>query len=151
MKVLIIYKSVHHGNTKKVAEVMARGLKAKLVEVDQVNQVNLGDYELVGFGSGIYGWRHHQDLLEFINKLPKQNQKKCFIFSTSGFPGKLQHKRLRNILINKGFRIIGEFNCPGWDTFGPLKIFGGMYPTRPNENDLQKASSFVKNLLSAKI
>ena len=51
---MIIYVSVHHGNTAKIAQIMAEVLNAKLVKPNQVNIDELLNYELIGFGSGIY-------------------------------------------------------------------------------------------------
>ncbi len=45
-------------------------------------------------------------------------------------------KKLRGVLIKKGFEIIGEFNCLELDTFGPLKLIGGIKQERPNESDI---------------
>ena len=58
------------------------------------------------------------------------------------------HKKLRKELIKKGFEIIGEFNCPGFDTFGPFKIFDGINKGRPNESDIQKVKEFAKDLIN---
>ena len=148
MKSLIIYKSIHHANTKKVALVLAEDLKADLVEVEKAEKYNFSEYDLIGFGSGIYMWRHHALIFKLINSLPKI-EKKAFIFSTSGVSGKIildLHKILRKKLKSKGFKIIGEFNCLGWDTFSFLKIFGGINKSRPNAKDLEAARSFSKSL-----
>ena len=40
-KVLIIYQSVHHGNTKKVAEAIGDTLEAKLYKPDEVDVKSL--------------------------------------------------------------------------------------------------------------
>ena len=54
MKGLIIYISVHHGNTEKVANIMANTLDASLLQVKQVDTSILEQYDLIGFGSGIF-------------------------------------------------------------------------------------------------
>ena len=148
-RTLIIYMSVHHGNTKKLTETIAKVLGAKIVSPSQVRPKDLINFNLVGFGSGIYGFRHHKDLLDFADSLPNMS-KKAFIFSTAGFPPmwKKWHIALRDKLTKKGFQIIGEFSCPGWDTFGPLALIGGMYKGRPNEKDLEDARNFAQNLIS---
>jgi len=84
MKSLIIYISVHHGNTERVAKVMANILDADLLQVKQADASMLEQYDLIGFGSGIYVGKHHKSLLNFIDKLPMLRNKKAFIFSTSG-------------------------------------------------------------------
>jgi len=148
MKTLIIYESVHHGNTEKVVKIMASVLEADLLKPDEIDKKILFDYDLIGFGSGIYFGKHHKRLLDFINSLPPLN-KKAFIFSTKGgTPTWLNHKKLRKKLIEKGFNIVGEFSCKGFDTFGMLKYIGGINKNRPNEKDLEKAKSFAEELLS---
>ncbi len=146
MKTLIIYTSVHHGNTEKIAKVIAKVLNATLLKTNEVDVNTLKEYDLIGFGSGIYAWRHHRSLLKLANKLPTLN-KKAFIFSTAGAPSISNHNSLRKKLINKGFTIVKEFSCKGFDTFGPLKLIGGLNKDRPNEQDLKKSENFAKSLL----
>ncbi len=151
MKVLIIYSSTYHKNTERIAQAMAEVLDADLVETQNAKPEDILNYDLIGFGSGIYTWKHHKLLLKFVDSLKPANGKKAFIFSTSGAPGgKKYHKKLREELIKKGFDIVGEFNCLGWDTFGPLKLIGGMNKGRPNEQDIENAKNFAKELMKIK-
>lgn len=148
MKTLIIYLSIHHNNTKKIAKAIARVLKADLVKVEKAKPMLLKNYDVVGFGSGIYMWKHHQSLLDFVKKIPKQNNKKAFIFSTRGAKMiKTGHSKLKSLLITKGFSIIDEFSCPGWDTFGPLKFVGGLNKKKPDKKDIIKAQDFALEIL----
>lgn len=152
MKTAIVYVSIHHGNTEKVAKTFAKVLNADLKKPEQIDPNSLLDFELIGFGSGIYFGKHHKSLLEFAEKLPPTN-KKAFIFSTCGgthgktFSVENFHKPLKTILTAKGFNIVGEFNCAGFDTFGPLKLVGGISKGRPNEEDLKNAERFAENLI----
>jgi flavodoxin len=148
MPVLIIYESEHHGNTEKLARAMAAVLKADLAKPGEVK--SLAKYDLIGFGSGIYHRKHHEDLLAFVDKLEKQ-KKKAFIFSTSGMR-RIRiindfNKALENKLLDKGFEIVGEFSCRGWDTY-PLFVrpFGGISKGHPDEADLKMAEAFAKSL-----
>ncbi len=54
MKTLIIYISIHHSNTERIAKAMAEILDAKLVKSNEVHINDLLEYDLIGFGSGIY-------------------------------------------------------------------------------------------------
>lgn len=158
MKALIIYISMRHGNTEKIAQAMAEVLGAKLVKPNETYVNDLLKCDLVGFGSGIYFGKHHKSLLELIDKLPDLKAKKAFIFSTSGVSnaGNLLcniclrishfHIPLRKRLVNKGFDIVGEFDCRGFDTAGPFKIVGGISKGRPNEKDIKEARDFALNL-----
>jgi flavodoxin len=150
MKTLIIYISVHHGNTEKVAKAMANTLDATLLEVKQANGSMLEQYDLIGFGSGIYFGKHHESLLDFVEKLPVLRNKKAFIFSTSGLR-KIQFvhdfdKPLRKELQRKGFDIIGEFSCRGLDTYRATKLVGGVNKGRPNAEDLRQAEDFASGV-----
>lgn len=129
---------------------MGKTIGAKVVATDKVSLKDFNDYNIFGFGSGIFFGRHHQKLFEVVKKLPKFENKKAFIFSTSGWPffGEIFHRPLKNLLCQKGFKIIGEFNCPGFDTFGPLKIIGGINKDRPNKKDIFKSRLFIKKLVS---
>ena len=147
MKTLIIYISTHHGNTKKVAKAMAEVLNAELVKVYDVDITALSKYDLIGFGSGMYSKKPHKDLLSLVDKLPVLKNKKAFLFHTSGQDKSDSDRELRERLLARGFDIIGAFSCPGWDTWGPLKLFGGIYAGRPNQEDLEKARNFANNLL----
>lgn len=144
MKTLIVYKSIHHGNTKKIALAMAEVLKAETAEADKVTPEKLADFNLIGFGSGIYGWKHHASLLKLAESL-MPTAKNGFIFSTRG-AGAKGHGALRRRLIKKGFKILDEFTCKGWDTFGPFKLTGGINRGRPNEDDIEKAKTFARKI-----
>ena len=104
MKIAIIYKSKHHGNTKKIAEVMAETLKADLFDLKDVNMDVIGKYDLIGFGSGKYFLRPHKKLRNFVEKLDNVDSKKAFVFSTSG-DGKPMGWLEKN-LSKKGFDVL---------------------------------------------
>lgn len=46
----------------------------------------------------------------------------------------------------KGYTIVDEFMCPGFNTNSFLKLFGGINKGRPNAEDLKHAETFAKNL-----
>lgn len=137
--------SVHNGNTEKIAKEIANILDAEMLHPDEVNITDIKKYDLIGFGSGIYGGRHHDFLFDFINKLPQTN-KKAFVFSTAGFKFKFYNKFLKDALKSKGFDVIDDFICKGLDAFGFLKLIGGVNKKHPNENDLEKARKFAEKL-----
>ncbi len=148
MKTLIIYNSVHHGNTEKIAKAMADALDAKLSKPDEVDAASLEQYELFGFGSGVYGGRFHKSILEFVESLPSLNNKKAFVFSTSWRVKEEYNERMKNMLIDKGFDVAGDFSCKGFNNFGPFKLIGGLNKGRPNEEDIERAADFARKLKS---
>jgi flavodoxin len=146
MKTLIIYSSLHHGNTKKVAEAMADALEAGILSYDDVDAYNIVEYDLVGFGSGIYHGKPQDEFVEFIESLPAVKNRKAFVFTTSGKGKDEYNDQLKETISTKGFEVVGSFSCRGFDTWGPLKIIGGKNKGQPNSEDLENARNFVKSL-----
>jgi len=146
-RTLIICKSTHHGNTMKVAKSMAEEINAKIIDPSDFNKDMITDYDVIGFGSGIYGGEHHKSLLDLAEKLEIQKNKKAFIFSTSTIRMAAMHKTLRDKLLKKEFEIIGEFFCKGFMNYSFSKyLFGGLNKGRPNKKDLEKAQDFAKKM-----
>ncbi len=150
MKSLLIIYSYHHHNTEKIAKVFAKVLNAQIKSPQQINPEELQEYSLIGFGSGIYGEKHHQTILDLADNLPPATNKKAFIFSTSAIMGKgkvaKDHSTLREKLQSKGYTIVDEFACKGFNTNSFMKYFGGMNKGRPNAEDLKHAEDFAQNL-----
>ena len=126
-KATIFLYSYHHENTRKVADAIAVKINASIVDItENIDFSTLEEYVLISFGSGIDSGKHYQLLLDFAEKLPNVKGKRAFVFSTCGVYNEKQmernHKTLRNILQNKGFVIVGEFSCQGYNTNSVLYI-----------------------------
>ncbi len=160
VKSLIIAFSYHHKNTQKVAEVMAKVLDAQVKSPQETGPDELKEYDLLGFGSGIDSGKHYKVLFDFADRLPQVAEKKAFIFSTCGAPMKFMeldraefaryvaknHSSLREKLQSKGYMIVDEFSCAGFNTNSFNKLFGGINKGRPNAEDLKRAEEFAQNL-----
>ena len=151
MKTLIIYKSIHHENTLRVAQVMASELDADLSTLEEVDIDSLAQYDLIGFGSGIYMGKHHRSLLNFVKDLDNLTGKNTFVFYTSGFskfPARPTFETaLKNQLTKKGAHIVDVFSCRGLETYGPFRIGGGKNKGHPDETDFNNAREFAKSLI----
>ena len=143
---LIIYHSEHHGNTKKIAKAMAEKINADILKAADVNLNKFEEYDIVGFGSGVYNGKLHKELSEILSKLPQQDDKKGFIFSTTGSKtySSMAHERFRPMLEEKSFEIIGEFSCLGFDTALTKE---GINKGRPNKQDIKDAEDFIVNII----
>jgi flavodoxin len=153
-KSLIVLYSYHHHNTEKIAKVISKVLDAEIKTPEQTNPEELQDYDLVGFGSGIYSAKHDESILELADELPEVNNRDAFLFSTSGITGKSKaakdHETLREKLEAKGYVIFDEFQCKGFNTNSFLRLFGGMNKGRPNDKDLKNAEEFAQSLIKNK-
>ena len=154
MKSLVVVFSYHHKNTEKVAKSIAKVIDAPVKTPHEVIPEDLREYDLIGFGSGIYSAKHHQSLLDLADKLPQVTGKKAFIFSTYGAPAAFagrefvekNHSQLREKLKAKGYTVLGEFGCAGWNTNSFLAYFGGLNKGRPNAEDIRNAEEFARNM-----
>ena len=147
VRTAIVVTSVHHGNTRSIAGVMAHAMEADVLSAEDAAVSGLGKYDIVGLGSGIYFGRHHSSLLQLaksVDRIPKL----AFVFSTSGLPwlSRLFHWPLRRALTRRGCRVVGEFNCRGWDSVGPLCLVGGINRRHPNDRDVDRAKQFALDM-----
>lgn len=157
-EIILIIFSYHHKSTEKIANVFAKVLDAQIKTPEQVLPDQLQEYYLIGFGSGIYGGKHHKLMLDLADKLPPVTNRKAFIFSTHGTPVRLMnasllrekllkdHASLREKLRSKGYLIVDEFSCGGFNTNSFLKWFGGLNKGHPNAEDLNRSEIFAQNL-----
>jgi len=148
MKVLITYNSVHRGNTGKIANTMANAIGADILKFDAVDGYNILDYDMIGFGSGIYYGKPNKKLLEFIKELPPVKNRKAFVFTTSGKGTPNYSNSLAEKVTEHGFKVVGTFSCKAFDVWGPLKLIGGINKGRPNSEDLKDAETFIKALVN---
>ena len=147
---LVIVYSYHHKNTEKIAIAMASALGCEALRPSDVSYESLAGYSIVGFGAGIDSGKHYMPMLEFARDLAPVEGKIAFVFSTSAIANEKKaykdHSALRDILLSKGYQVIGEFTCKGYNTNSFLKYFGGMNKGHPDSEDLQNAADFAKSL-----
>ena len=150
---LVICTSVHHGNTAAVARCIAEELHADVVAPEEAPASSITGRGLVGFGSGVYYGGLHPSLVGWLRGLPDATEATipAFVFSTSGLPflARIWHAPLRRLLARKGFRVVGEFACRGFDTWGPLRLAGGLNRRHPDAHDLGRAREFARRIAAA--
>jgi flavodoxin len=158
----LVLFSYHHHNTERIAESFAKVLDAPIRRPQQIRPQEVEEHDLVGFGSGVYGGKHHVSLLMLAEELPPVENGRAFIFSTCGVPfpalsgeglrqrfassGIDNHSALRQRLRSKGYQIVDEFSCAGLNTNSFLRFFGGLNKGRPSPEDLGRAEQFAAGL-----
>ena len=144
MKTAIIYASVHHGNTKKIIDEIAKSNEVDLIDATQITEKDLSGYDLIGFASGIYYGKFHQSVLKFasVNLIERKN---VFLICTYG--GSDAFKSIETIIADKHDKLVGKFSCKGYDTFGPFKLIGGVAKGHPDEKDRAAAVEFYQRLI----
>ena len=155
LRSLVVVFSYHHGNTEKIAHACANVLGAEVKTPQQVKPEEIAEYDLVGFGSGIYSATFDPSVFNLADRLPHVSNKKVFLFSTYGAPAfvanrefiEKNHQQIREKLKAKGYTVIGEFGSAGWNTNSFLRFFGGLNKGRPDANDLQNAEAFARQMM----
>lgn len=126
---------------------MANVLAADIIDPGEVTPDLIDQYELIGFGSGIYNRTFHPDLFGLIDRLAMQDHKAAFVFATSTSVWSAVFGPLTKKLAQKGFRILGQFSCKGFMDYGIFRyVFGGLNKGRPNSRDLTNAAAFARTL-----
>ncbi|MBC2575310.1 flavodoxin domain-containing protein [Peptostreptococcus canis] len=157
-KILVVYYSVHHGNTKKIIDYLAENCEIDTLniannrkEIDEVNSNNihiedkLGSYEKIILGSGIYYGKISKEIYSWLDKnIDTIKNKSIYAIITSGLVTVNYGGDLEKYLDNNGMELKSKFHCKGFDTYGPWKLIGGISKGHPDENDLKNALKFVK-------
>ena len=145
MKTAIVYYSKHHGNTKKLIDAIAAQHDVTAIDATQVKTADLSGYGLVGFASGIYYSKFHKSVLEFAEQnLP--DGKPVFFLYTYGAEKKGYTKAITEAVSRHNAKIVGEYGCFGFNTFGPFKLIGGIAKGHPDQADLEGVLSFYEKL-----
>ncbi len=147
MRSIIIYASTHHGNTKKLVDAIANECEIEVVDATKVKEKDLKEYDLIGFASGIFYTKFAAPVLGFASVNLPMN-KDVFFIATAGNTNKGNFKSIEAIANEKKCNVVGKFQCKGFDTYGPMKLIGGINKDRPNEEDLKSAVDFYKGIIA---
>ena len=150
MKSLIVCVSKSHGNTRRVAERMAEVLDAEVVDAESVDPEKLCEYDLVGFGSGIYYMTFDSRIPALIRRLPQVNGIHAFTFFTSGareIPLVDYTKPVRNRLESQRVcRYSTRSPAAASTRSGRSRFIGGINRGRPDDHDLGRAAAFAERI-----
>ena len=147
MKTIILYYSNHHGNTKKLVDAIAAAdpENVELLDVTKAGPKDLSGYEWIGVASGIYAGSFGKPLLKYMKEnLPAG--KNVFIIFTSAMNADGMSSSARKVIEEKGCLVMGQYNCPGFNTFGPFKLVGGTAKGHPTKEEIEGAVKFYKSL-----
>jgi hypothetical protein len=78
------------------------------------------------------------------------DNKNVFIFSTAALTKDKKrdkdHSALREKLESKGYLVVDEFQCKGFNTNSFMRFIGGMNRGRPNAKDLKNAEECAQKI-----
>jgi len=135
MYIAVCYQS-RGGNTKKVAEAIAKALHTAAWDIDEVKDL---ECDLLVFGSAVYAASLDKKTKAFLDSLKGTSARRVALFGTSA-GGKKPFGMMKRLLKEKGIPVDENFfYAPGSFLF--------MNKGRPNEEDLAQAAEWAKSLI----
>ena len=144
-KIVILYASVHHNNTRKVVKHVASGIQTDVIDILKTKKPDIGHYEIIIFASGIYFNTVHKSLLEYIKSTSFAGKKTILLYTCGIAYIDYARSAVKNLKKN-GAEHIGTFHCRGFDTYGILDKIGGIAKKHPNAKDMDKILKKVKKI-----
>jgi flavodoxin len=120
---------------------MAEGHDVDLIDVTTHGTLFLGEYDCIGFASGIYGFEFQKSVVDYARQHLPQGKPVFFVYTYGGAKGN-GAKAILEIAKERSCPVLGEFSCKGYDTFGPFKLVGGISKGHPDAQDLENARRF---------
>ena len=145
-KTAIIYASRHHGNTYKLVKAIADQYPVDLIDATKERSVNLSNYDLIGFASGIDFGKFYETV-EIFAKENLPLEKKVFFLYTCAQIRKGFTDSMKEIVAQKKAVVLGEYGCKGFNTYGPWKVIGGMNKNHPDEDEIHQAVDFFSGCM----
>lgn len=145
VKTLILYESLHHGNTRKLVDAIAAEYPVEICDARSFDG-DLSKYDLIGFASGVAFGKYYNEIYALaIDRMPFE--KDVFFIFTAGTPVGDPAKDIKTVARQRENRIHGAYCCRGYDTFGPLKLVGGINKGCPTEEDIKGAVDYFRLVL----
>ena len=130
MKVQVRYYS-RSGNTKVLADAIAKGANVKAVAIDDDNALIDEKTDIRFIGGALYAYGLDSKIKKYISDLDANNIKKAVVFSTSWI-SKHSIDLLKKELAKKNIDVSEEY------------IY---YKNKPNSNELKEAEETTKKIL----
>lgn len=148
MKTAIVYYSRHHENTKKLLDEIAGSHEVTLIDATKPIVIDVNQFDRIGLASGIYYSKFHSSVLKFAEEQLPVGKEVFFIY-TYGAEKKGYTDAIRKALGGTDSKILGEYGCFGFNTFGPFKLIGGIAKGHPTVAELEGAVEFYEGLENA--
>ncbi len=130
MNIAVRYYS-RSGNTKSLAEAIAKSLEVSAISVDAENSEIKEDVDVLFVGGALYAYGLDKHLNKFLDELDCSKIKRAVVFSTSWL-SKHSVDLIKKALSQKGIEVEKEY-C--------------YYKNTPTEEQLKEAESFSKKFL----
>ena len=145
-KVAIVYASTHHKNTYKLVEAIANKYDITQIDATKEKNTDLTEFDLIGFASGIDFGKFYASVEQFLADNLPEKKRVFFLYTCAKDNGKFT-ETIKEKALEKNATIMGEYGCRGYNTYGPLKLIGGMNKKNPNQEEIAAAVQFFESLI----
>jgi flavodoxin len=132
----VIYYS-RTGNTRKIAEAVAKGACAKCIPVEKISEI---EDKLLFLGTPVHAFGPSRPILDFLRKCDWSGKKVALFCTYAGLGNKRTLRKMKAEVERMGGKVVGEFSCRG-----RFKIFGRGKPTPEDE---RRAEEFGRTVIS---
>ncbi len=145
-KTLILYRSPHHGNTKKLLDAIVKAHPDVVLAKAGEDSFDDSQFEIIGIASGVYNSKLHRTVRKALESLSGNGRKAFAVYTCGDKEGGKYGERYMSMLRDRGFAPAGFYWSVAWDSFGPLRLIGGINKDRPNEEEIRGAAAFYEGL-----
>lgn len=149
MKKIIFYYSVTGGCQTLAQYIKDNCSEVECVDIRTYRNINLDDFDLIGFLTPVYYLDIPPVLKEFINSLPNVKSLGAFIIVGYSVMVGRSIKNISRLLINKGFKIRDYRSILLPETYPPFRKKGIKNDNYPLEFDLEGINGFISNLCNS--
>ena len=143
-KTLILYRSPHHGNTMKLLDAIKKAHPDVVLAKAGEDGFDALKYDIVGIASGVYNGKLHRTVRKALEGLVGNGRKAFAVYTCGDKEGGKYGERYMDLLRSKGFTPAGFYWSVGHDSFGPLRLVGGINKGRPNDEEIHGAVKFYE-------
>ena len=152
------------GGTKKIAELIAKsfqdsGHKCELFrftkknkDIEMVKDFDFSSIDLIGIGIPVYYFQPPYHIFDILNEFPDLSGKFGFLFCTSGGAPHSTLYQMKQVLDEKGLRIIeGNDKVKCLDKHPFYRDFNYVFPPsigHPNESDFKISQNFAEAVIN---
>ncbi len=145
MKTAIVYYSKHHGNTKILLDSVAKKHDITFIDATKDQTPNLTGFDRIGFASGIYYSKFHKSVLKIAEQCLPDGKEVFFVY-TYGAKKTGYTAAITDAVLKHSSKLLGEYGCFGFNTFGPFKLIGGIAKGHPDTTDINGVVNFYEGL-----
>lgn len=138
------------GNTELACRYIAHNVhnaRFDLLDITRKDSVDLSPYDVVGFATSTQFMGVPYLFRDFVERLPRQNDKPAFVFNTYGAMSGQTLKMLDRLATARGFRVFAGHSLLMPENYPPFIVKGWDNVDAPDEKEMAAFQQFIAQLI----